>query len=151
MFNIDDYETVYFILKDCQSRLINDYNNSNLSLNVKIHLLNNDREIGEEEDHWYIVPFIVGAGIILIHLYLKEYKNQAEIEWPKILLFAGTVTQISSLCWKYFGYLIYLYTGSDHYFFHLIYLFLHSASESSVISLVTLIAFGWTLTYNSGK
>jgi hypothetical protein len=151
IFSTDDYEIIYFVFKDCQSRLINDYNNTNLSLHVKLHVLNNDREIGEEEDHWFIIPLIIGAGILLAYIYMKEYKNQGEFDWSKILLFAGTVTQVSSLCWKSFGFLIYLYSGSDHYFFHLIYLFLHSASESFVIALVTLIGFGWTLTYNYGK
>ena len=45
---IEDYTTYYFVLKDCQSRFIGEYNNSNLSLNIKLHLLNNDREVGEE-------------------------------------------------------------------------------------------------------
>jgi phenylalanine-4-hydroxylase len=43
MFSIDDYQTIYFVLKDCSNRFINDYNNTNLSLNVKLHMLNNDR------------------------------------------------------------------------------------------------------------
>lgn len=68
-----------------------------------------------------------------------------------MMLFAGTVTQISSLCWKSFGFLIYVYTGSDHFFFHLIYLLLHSASESAIVALVILIGFGWTLNYSYGK
>ena len=97
------------------------------------------------------MPFILCAGIYLVHLYMKEYRFQTEIDWPKALLFAGTVTQISSLCWKYFGYLIYNYTGSDHYFFHYIYLFLHSASESAVIALIVLVGFGWTLKFTGGQ
>lgn len=151
IFSTEDYEIVYFVLKDCQNRLINDYNNTNLVLNVRLHVLNNERELGEEEDHWYIVPLIVSAGIYLVYFYLKEYRHGGELDWAKLLLFAGTVTQISSLCWKSFGFLIYLYTGADHMFFHLIYLFLHSASESSVVALVVLIGFGWTLTYYNGQ
>lgn len=46
--NIEDYKTYYFVLKDCQSRMINDYNNPDLVLYVKLHMLNNDREVGEE-------------------------------------------------------------------------------------------------------
>ena len=68
-----------------------------------------------------------------------------------MMLFAGTVTQISSLFWKMVGFTIYHYTGADYYFFHLIYLLLHSTSESVIVALVTLIGFGWTLTFNSGK
>lgn len=46
MFSIDDYQTIYFVLKDCSNRFINDYNNTNLSLNVRLHILNNEKEIG---------------------------------------------------------------------------------------------------------
>lgn len=63
----------------------------------------------------------------------------------------GTVTQISSLFWKSIGFIIYVYTGSDHFLFNLIYLFLHSASESAILALLCLMAFGWTLTFNYGK
>ena len=52
-------------------RYNNDYNNSNLSLYIKLHLVNNDREVGEEEDHWYIAPFIIVAGLIVVHFYIK--------------------------------------------------------------------------------
>jgi hypothetical protein len=43
---ISDYKTYYFVLKDCQSRLLNDYDNPNLSVAVKLHMLNNGREVG---------------------------------------------------------------------------------------------------------
>jgi hypothetical protein len=52
----------------------------------------------------------------------------APTDWAKMLLFAGTATQISSLCWRSFGFLLYHYTGSDYVFFHFIYLLLHSTS-----------------------
>lgn len=42
-YGIQDYQTYYFVIKDCQSRLLSEYNNTNLSLNVKLHLLNNNR------------------------------------------------------------------------------------------------------------
>jgi hypothetical protein len=66
-----------------------------------------------------------------------------------MMMFAGIATQISSLVWKTFGYLIYVYTGSDYGFFHLIYLFMHSISESLVIGLIILIGYGWTINYNN--
>jgi hypothetical protein len=64
------------------------------------------------------------------------------------MMFAGIATQISSLVWKAFGYLIYVYTGLDYGFFHLIYLLMHSISESLVILLIILIGYGWTINYN---
>ena len=44
------------------------------------------------------------------------------------MMFTGIATQISSLVWKTFGYLIYVHTGSDYGFFHFIYLLMHSMS-----------------------
>jgi membrane-associated HD superfamily phosphohydrolase len=114
--------------------------------------VNNDREVGEEEDHWYIVPFIVAAGIAVVHFYMKEMGlHRRKMEHAKMLLFVGTVAQVSSLFWKSIGFAIYHYTGADYFLFHLIYLMMHSVSESAIVVLVTLIGFGWTLTFNSGK
>jgi len=67
------------------------------------------------------------------------------------MMFAGIATQISSLIWKTFGFLIYTYSGSDYGFFHFIYLFMHSISESLVIGLIVLISFGWTINYTTIK
>jgi hypothetical protein len=47
-YGIEDYTTYYFLLKDCHNRFKSEYNNSNISLNLKLHLLNNEREVGEE-------------------------------------------------------------------------------------------------------
>lgn len=66
-------------------------------------------------------------------------------------MFAGIATQISSLVWKTFGFLIYTYTGSDYGLFHLIYLLMHSISESLVIGLIIMIGFGWTINYSTIK
>jgi len=62
----------------------------------------------------------------------------------------GTITQVSSLFWKSIGFVIYHFTGADYFFFQLTYLLLHSTSESVIVALVTLIGFGWTLTFKSG-
>ena len=68
-----------------------------------------------------------------------------------MLLFFGTISQVSSLFWKSIGFVIYHYTGADYFLFHLVYMLLHSASESAIVALVTLIGFGWTLTFKSGQ
>ena len=65
-------------------------------------------------------------------------------------LFCAICTNISSLIWKSFGYLIYYKFGTDYLLFHLIYLFMHALSETLVISLLVLIAFGWSLNYLNG-
>ena len=152
-FQLEDYTTYYFVLKDCQSRFLSEYNNTNLHLNVNLHLVNNGRETGEEEDHWYIAPLIIIAGLLVVNYYFKLIRDQGPqaLDYPKMLLFMGTVTQVSSLFWKMIGFLIYVFTGSDYFFFHLVYLLLHSTSEAAIVALLTLIAFGWTLTFNKGN
>lgn len=45
-----------------------------------------------------------------------------------MMAFAGIATQVSSLVWKTLGFVLYVNTGSDYVFFHLIYLFMHSVS-----------------------
>lgn len=110
-------------------------------------MLNNDKEMGEEEDHWYIVPFIVAAGGWMVYYYMNRFAAEREVDWAKMLLFGGVCTQVSSLIWRTVGYLIYHHTGKDYYFFDIIYRLLHSTSESAIIGLFTLIAYGWTLTF----
>ena len=93
------------------------------------------------------------AGLVLVHYYINSIRKEGpnSMDYPKMMLFMGTVTQISSLFWKSIGLGVYSFTGSDYYFFHFIYLLMHSTSESAVVGLFVLIAFGWTLTFTSGK
>ncbi len=86
----------------------------------------------------------------LVYFYNKKMNGQQlKEEKHKMMMFAGIATQISSLTWKTFGYLIYIYTGSDYGFFHIIYLLMHSVSESLVIGLIVLIGFGWTINFKT--
>jgi hypothetical protein len=73
--------------------------------------------------------------------------TEEEKDYAKIGLFAGVSTNISSLIWKSFGFLIYTWFGMDYLFFHLIYLFMHAVSETIVLALLLLIGTGWSLTY----
>ena len=50
------------------------------------------------------------------------------MEWARVLLFGGVCAQVSSLLWRSIGFIIYHFSGCDHYLFHLIYLLLHSCS-----------------------
>ena len=69
VFEVEEYSTYYFLLKDCQKRYLVDYNNSNLELQVRLHLKNNDKEMGEEEDHWYTPALVVGGGACMVYYY----------------------------------------------------------------------------------
>lgn len=88
----------------------------------------------------------------LVYFYNNKLKgNDLKSEKHKMIMFAGIATQISSLVWKSFGYIIYVYTGSDYSIFHFIYLLMHSMSESLVIGLIVMIGFGWTINYTTIK
>lgn len=95
---------------------------------------------------------ILLSGVWLVYFYNDKMKGeQLTKEKHKFMMFAGIATQISSLVWKTTGFLIYAYSGSDYGLFHYIYLFMHSISESLVIGLIVLIAFGWTINYTTIK
>jgi hypothetical protein len=94
-----------------------------------LFLLNNGREVGEEEDHWYIIAVILGTAVWMIWFYNGKLKGQnIKEQWHRMMAFAGIATQVSSLVWKTLGFVLYVNTGSDYVFFHLIYLFMHSVS-----------------------
>ncbi len=86
-------------------------------------------------------------------LFYNDKMKKADIkkEKHKMMMFGGVATQVSSLVWKTFGFLIYTYTGSDYSFFHIIYLLMHSISESLVVGLIVLIGFGWTINFTTIK
>jgi uncharacterized protein YqgQ len=67
-----------------------------------------------------------------------------------MILFGAIGSNISSLMWRSFGYIIYLVRGSNYILFHMIYLFMHSISESMVLCLLILISMGWSLNYLTG-
>ncbi len=88
------------------------------------------------------------AGSWLIYFYVNHLKEvNVRQSWHKMAMFGGIATQISSLMWKSFGFFIYSYTGADYSFFHIVYLFMHSLSESLVIGLIVMIGFGWTINF----
>lgn len=66
------------MLKDCGRRMLGDYDNRNLNAKITLHLLNNGREVGEEEDHWYILPVIFGVGIWMIIFYNGKLKHSTD-------------------------------------------------------------------------
>ena len=99
-----------------------------------------------------MLPVVFLAGIWLVWFYNGKLKGlDFKMQWHKMVMFGGIATQISSLTWKVFGFLIYSYTGSDFIFFHLIYLFMHAVSESLVIGLIVLIGFGWTINFINSR
>ena len=150
--DVESEKYYYFVLKDCNSRFITDYSNDKMRIALKLEVINNGSVMGEEEDHWFVVPFIIviGCWLIFSDKYFLRGEFQHDPDYAKMILFAGIATNISSLIWKSFGYLLYMYFGKSYLFFHIVYLFMHSVSETMVISLLILIGFGWSINYLSG-
>lgn len=124
-----------------------------MQIELKLTILNSGSHLGEEEDHWYIIPLIVTLGMWLIMAnkdYMKLAPGERDIDYAKMGLFCAIATNVSSLIWKGVGFLIYTFFGADYLLFHLIYLFMHAVSETIVISLIILIAYGWSLNYLTG-
>lgn len=108
--------------------------------------------MGEEEDHWLIIPVIIGIGLwmIMTDKYFLRSQFQSDPDYAKMMLFGAIATNISSLMWRSFGYIIYRNFGSNYLFFHIIYLFMHAVSETMVIGLLVLISMGWSLNFLTG-
>lgn len=86
--------------------------------------------MGEDEDHWAIVPVIISIGLWIM-LSNKDFLKddfQRDPDYAKLLGFGTLATNISSLVWKSFGYFIYRNLGVNYLIFHFIYLFMHSMS-----------------------
>lgn len=75
---------------------------------------------------------------------------QRDPDYAKLLGFGTLATNISSLVWKSFGYLIYRNLGVNYIIFHFIYLFMHSMSETLVLTLLILVSMGWSLNFLNG-
>ena len=68
----------------------------------------------------------------------------------KWLLMISMCIEIISIAFKYSGFLVYAYfAGKDYAFFDFIYLLFHSISDSVILVLLILLAFGWTVTFKS--
>ena len=119
-------------------------------IQLKIYTLHNGSHFGEEEDdHWMIIPVIIVVGFWLMFSDKEflEHVAQGTPDYVKMVLFAGIATNMSSLFWKSIGYIIYYFLGVNYLLFHLIYLFMHSLSETIVIGLLMLLGFGWSINY----
>lgn len=51
---------------------------------------------------------------------------------------------------KYIGFIIYAYVnGSEYQFFDFMFMLLHSVSDSAIIVILLLLAYGWTVTFKN--
>lgn len=83
-------------------------------------------------------------------LFLSKEKEDEGDNWIKSCLKVSLWLGITSIIFKYFGFFIYAYiNGGEYQFFDFMYMLLHSTSDAILIVLIILIAFGWTVTFNT--
>lgn len=78
--------------------------------------------------------------------------KEDEDNWIKYILKISLWIALSATLFKSAGFFIYAYIiGEDYQFFDFMYLLLYSISDSIIIVLLMLLAFGWTVTFTSTK
>lgn len=140
------------MVRDCEHKFKTDYSSPDLAVRIDVEILNSGWYMGEEEDHWLTLPVIICLGLwmIMSDKYFLRAEFQHDPDYAKMILFGAVGTNISSLIWRSFGYLIYLLKGSNYLLFHIIYLFMHAVSETMVLALLLLVSMGWSLNYLTG-
>lgn len=126
-----------------------DYSNEKMRFSILLEVTNSGSSMGAEEDHWLILPVIIAIGLWLLFSDKQFLRGefQYDPDYAKMILFAGIATNVSSLIWRSFGYIIYFIWGVNFQAFHLVYLFMHAVSETIVIGLLMLIGFGWSINF----
>ena len=89
-------------------------------------------------------------GIWLVFQNNKDNSWGEDFDWAKFLFLAAVGTNLSALFWKAVGFGIYNANGHDYAIFDIFYLGLHSISETVVMCLIVMIAYGWTINYLTG-
>lgn len=99
---------------------------------------------------WLLPLLIISAGCILYFLH-KEKEEEGD-NWIKLTLKISLWVGLSSIVFKYLGYLIYAHgSGVEHGVFDVFYLFLHATSDSILMVLLMLLSFGWTVTFKNAR
>jgi hypothetical protein len=149
---VERQELWYFVLRDCKEHQVYDYSYFGLQIKLNLEIINNGGYMGEEEDHWLIVPLIIAIGFWLIfsdkHFLTGSFPSDPD--HAKMVLFAAITCNVSSLVWRGFGYIIYRNFGINYLLFHLIYMFMHAISETIILALIVLVSMGWTLNFVTG-
>jgi hypothetical protein len=77
--------------------------------------------------------------------------DSKDTDYVKILVAVCLWLNLTSLIFKYAGYLIYVYFGLEYSFFDFMYLLFHSVGDSVIVAIFLFVSFGWTITFISGK
>lgn len=82
--------------------------------------------------------------------FLHKEKEEEGDNWIKITLKVSLWMSVASVFSKYIGYLVYAYgSGVEHGVFDIFYLLFHAGSDSIIMVLLMLLAYGWTVTFKN--
>jgi predicted membrane protein len=111
---------------------------------------NNDRfHSSTETGYVWLLPLLIAIGGFMLR-YLYKNKEDDGDNWIKWTLKISLWFSISSIVVKYIGFIIYAYvSGSEYQFFDFMFMLLHSVSDSAIIVILLLLAYGWTVTFKN--
>ena len=82
--------------------------------------------------------------------YLYKQKEDDGDNWIKWTLKISLWVYVSSIAVKYLGFVVYAYiSGSEYQIFDFFFMLLHSFSDSALLVILLLLAYGWTVTFNN--
>lgn len=131
---VGEEQTYYVVLKDCGKLLEAEYK-TQLTLYVKLTMMNNGSHVGEDEDDQWMVVWAVAvvAGWLVWRVGArkwtgKESNSVGDMDWPKAMLFIAVGSNLLALGFKGLGLAIYHTFGEDSGVLDVLYLIFHACS-----------------------
>ena len=129
---------------------MNDGYGREAKIDFSLDMRNNDRHVCAGEDQYgWLLPVLMASGLGMLWFLGREKEEEGD-NWIKVLVKISLWLGLGSILFKYIGYLVYAHVnGVEHGFFDFLYLLLHSSSDSLLLVLVTLLSYGWTVTFKN--
>jgi hypothetical protein len=97
------------------------------------------------------LPLLLVTSVAILFFLHKEKEEEGD-NWIKISLKISLWIGVLSIVFKYIGYLIYAHgSGVEHGVFDVFYLLFHAISDSTIMVLLMLLSFGWTVTFKNAR
>jgi hypothetical protein len=140
------------VVRDCDQTIVREGFGREAKINIELDVTNNGNYNSATEQYYtWLLPLLIILELALI-IVLRREKEEEGDNWIKWLLKLSIWFGIASVAFKYTGYAIYAWVnGADYQFFDFMYLLLHSTSDSILIVLLILLAFGWTVTFKNAR
>lgn len=143
-------DTYHFVLRHCSKTVLAHGYGRDVKLEVMLDVRNNDKMHSSTESAyiWLLPLLILLGGSMLFFLY--KNKEEEGDNWIKWTLKISLWISIGSIVVKYIGFIIYAFVnGAEYQFFDFCFMLLHSVSDSAIIVILLLLAYGWTVTFRN--